>query len=220
MITWKRAFDLIAVGCLLPAVVPLSLVIGVLVRIMIGPPVVFRQTRTGYHGCPFTMFKFRTMTPERDETGRLLSDDERTPPFAVFLRKTSLDELPELLNVLKGEMSLVGPRPLLMKYLPYYSARERKRFDVPPGLTGWAQIHGRSNKPWNERLEMDAWYADNISLALDLKIIALTVGKVLRGDDVLPENGIAVPDLDVERQQSGVTSGAFSDQRRANTSES
>lgn len=175
----KRLFDFTAaLFGLLALALPLLLLI-VLIRRKLGSPVFFTQERPGLHGRPFRMVKFRTMTDARDAAGNLLPDAERLPPFGRFLRAASLDELPELFNILKGNMSLVGPRPLLMEYLPRYNERQAKRHDVRPGLTGWAQINGRNALSWEEKFELDAWYVENRTFWLDLKIILLTVKKVL-----------------------------------------
>jgi sugar transferase EpsL len=198
---WKRLFDLAVSVPALILLAPVLALLALLVRLKLGSPVLFRQVRPGRHGRPFTILKFRTMTDARDTAGHLLPDERRTPRFGQFLRSTSLDELPELINIVRGEMSLVGPRPLLMQYLPYFSERERKRFEIRPGLTGWAQIHGRSNLPWDERLALDVWYVEHCSLGLDLKILALTVGKVLRREDAVPDPNIVILDFDEERRQ-------------------
>lgn len=175
----KRLFDFFAASvALLVFSIPLLALIW-LVKRKLGSPVFFVQTRPGLHGKPFRMFKFRTMTDARDAQGHLLPDSERLTSFGRFLRASSLDELPELINILKGDMSLVGPRPLLMEYLPLYNARQAKRHDVRPGLTGWAQINGRNALSWEEKFELDAWYVENRSFWLDLKIIFLTIKKVL-----------------------------------------
>lgn len=175
----KRSFDLLASAAALLLFAPLLLVLVFLIRRKLGSPVFFTQQRPGLHGRPFKMIKFRTMTDARDADGNLLPDAERLPPFGRFLRSASLDELPELFNILKGDMSLVGPRPLLMEYLPLYSERQARRHDVRPGLTGWAQINGRNALSWEEKFELDVWYVENRSFWLDLKIILLTVKKVL-----------------------------------------
>jgi lipopolysaccharide/colanic/teichoic acid biosynthesis glycosyltransferase len=196
----KRWLDLILT---VPALVALSPILGLLaivIRCKLGAPVLFRQARPGRWGQTFTLLKFRTMTDARDATGRFLPDEQRLTRFGRFLRATSLDELPELVNVLHGEMSLVGPRPLLVKYLPFYSKREQRRFDLRPGLTGWAQVNGRCNLPWDDRLSLDVWYVENCSLALDLKIMAITLGKVLGREHVTPEAGVLVRDFDDERR--------------------
>lgn len=157
---------------------PLLLLLMILVRLSIGAPVFFRQQRPGLHGRPFMLYKFRTMSQAHDARGRLLPDDRRLVPLGRFLRSTSLDELPELINVLKGEMSLVGPRPLLMEYLPLYNEQQRRRHLVRPGITGWAQINGRNAQSWGRRFELDLWYVENRSFWLDVKILALTPAKV------------------------------------------
>jgi len=175
----KRSFDLLASAAALLLFAPLLLVLVFLIRRKLGSPVFFTQQRPGLHGRPFKMIKFRTMTDARDADGNLLPDAERLPPFGRFLRSASLDELPELFNIFKGDMSLVGPRPLLMEYLPLYSERQARRHDVRPGLTGWAQINGRNALSWEEKFELDVWYVENRSFWLDLKIILLTVKKVL-----------------------------------------
>ena len=176
----KRAFDVAASAfCLLILAIPLAL-IGVLVWIWHGSPVLFVQWRPGLHGHLFRMLKFRTMTNERDRNGCLLPDSERLTAFGRFLRSTSLDELPELWNVLRGDMSLVGPRPLLMQYLDRYSPEQARRHEVKPGITGWAQVNGRNALSWDERFALDVWYVDHQSLGLDVKILALTVVRVIQ----------------------------------------
>lgn len=175
----KRAFDLIVVLGTAPLWAPLLLVTAVVVRLQLGSPVFFRQERPGYRERVFRMVKFRSMTDARDSAGNLRSDAERLTGFGKLLRSTSLDELPELWNVLKGEMSLVGPRPLLVQYLPLYSARQRRRHDVPPGLTGWAQINGRNALTWEQKFELDVWYVERRTFWLDLRILFLTVWKVV-----------------------------------------
>lgn len=175
----KRFLDVALTTLSLPVVLPLLAGIAVLVRLSLGRPVFFCQRRPGLHGRPFTIYKFRTMTDARDSKGNLLPDAERLPSFGRLLRKTSLDELPELINVLKGDMSLVGPRPLLMEYLPYYTQREMTRHCVRPGITGLAQINGRNYLPWDERLELDSTYIETLSLSLDLRILFQTCFQVL-----------------------------------------
>jgi len=154
------------------------------VRRELGRPVLFRQVRPGLHGKPFMMYKFRTMTEERDAEGRLLPDEKRLTSFGAWLRSWSLDELPELFNVLKGDMSLVGPRPLLMEYLDRYTPEQFRRHEVKPGITGWAQINGRNAISWEEKFKLDVWYVDNWSLWLDMKIIALTFWKVIKREGI------------------------------------
>lgn len=195
----KRLFDLLVTIPALLVLAPFLLALALLVRLKLGAPVLFRQQRPGLHGKPFTLYKFRTMTDTRDAQGNLLPDAERLTAFGRFLRHTSMDELPEFFNVLKGNMSLVGPRPLLVEYLPYYTSRESKRFEVRPGITGWAQIQGRNNLPWNERLELDVWYVENQSFALDLKILWKTLQKVIKREDVQIVPTDTMLDLDEER---------------------
>ena len=159
---------------------PVLLVLAVLVRLNLHASPVFAQVRPGWHERPFTIYKFRTMTDARDAQGRLLPDRDRLSSFGRFLRSTSLDELPELVNILRGDMSLVGPRPLLMRYVNRYTPEQRRRHEVRPGLTGWAQVHGRNATSWEERFALDVWYVDNRSLRLDLRILGMTVLYVLR----------------------------------------
>ncbi len=180
----KRPLDL---ALALPALVVLSpvlLVTAVLVRVKLGAPVLFRQQRPGLLGQPFTVYKFRTMMDAHDTAGHLLPDAERLTKFGRFLRSSSLDELPELINVLSGEMSLVGPRPLLMQYLERYTPEQARRHEVRPGITGWAQINGRNAITWEQKFELDVWYVDHVSLRLDLKIMALTVWKIIRREGI------------------------------------
>lgn len=175
----KRLFDIVvSAGALLVLALPLLVVIW-MVRRKLGSPVFFTQVRPGRHGKPFKMVKFRSMTSERGPDGELLPDVVRLAPFGRFLRATSLDELPELWNVLKGDMSLVGPRPLLMEYLPLYSPEQARRHEVRPGITGWAQVNGRNAISWEDKFKLDVWYVDHRSLRLDIKILWLTVKKVL-----------------------------------------
>ncbi len=175
----KRAFDLLLVLIALPLVLPVLLLTAIAVRLFIGSPVLFRQPRPGRNGKVFTLRKFRSMTDARDADGAPLPDAERLTRFGRFLRASSLDELPSLLNVLRGEMSLVGPRPLLVDYLPLYSPGQARRHDVRPGLTGWAQVNGRNDLSWDDRLALDVWYVDHRSLWLDIRILFMTVGRVL-----------------------------------------
>ena len=197
----KRVFDVLVSATVLIVFAPLLLVLAILVRWLHGAPVLFRQVRSGSHQQAFTILKFRTMTNECDAAGNLLPATQRLTRFGRLLRGTSLDELPELLNVLRGDMTLVGPRPLLPEYDTFYSERENLRFSVPPGITGWAQINGRNDLAWDERLECDAWYAESCSFALDLKILFLTVIKVLRRDNVQVDPGLTFGALDEERRQ-------------------
>jgi len=183
----KRVFDLVVTLLGLLLSLPLLLVLALLVRLKHGAPVSFRQTRPGLYGKPFTMVKFRTMTDERDAVGHLLADEQRLTAFGKFMRSTSLDELPELWNVLKGEMSLVGPRPLLMEYLPLYTPEQARRHEVRPGITGWAQVNGRNAISWEEKFKLDVWYVDNQSLVLDLKILWMTFAKVFKREGISQE---------------------------------
>lgn len=180
----KRFFDVAAVLTASIILVPICVIVGICVRIIHGSPLLFRQTRPGKDGVSFEMLKFRTMTDKRDGDGKLLPDTQRLTSFGRFLRSTSLDELPGLWNVLKGDMSLVGPRPLLMEYLPLYSPEQARRHDVRPGITGWAQVNGRNALSWDEKFRLDVWYVDNQSFWLDIKILFLTVKKVLVRDGI------------------------------------
>jgi sugar transferase EpsL len=180
----KRLFDLFASLCALILLSPLLLVLAVLVRSKLGAPVLFRQERPGLGGRPFTMYKFRSMTDARDAAGQLLPDSARLTRFGRFLRSTSLDELPELFNVLRGDMSLIGPRPLLMRYLPRYTAEQMRRHKVQPGITGWAQVNGRNALTWEDKFALDVWYVDHRSWSLDLKILALTLRNVMRREGI------------------------------------
>ncbi|MGH0429617.1 sugar transferase [Bacillus hominis] len=180
----KRIFDvcislLLLFVCLLPI-----LVVAILVKLKLGSPVLFKQQRPGLHGKPFNLYKFRTMLDKRDSNGELLSDQDRLTTFGEILRKYSLDELPQLINVVRGDLSLVGPRPLLMEYLPLYSSKQAKRHDVKPGITGWAQINGRNSIAWEEKFELDVWYVENRSFLLDLKIIVHTITKVFKTEGI------------------------------------
>jgi sugar transferase EpsL len=188
----KRLLDLLVsfIGLLfLPSVV---ILIAVLVRLKIGSPVFFKQVRPGLNGNLFNMVKFRTMTNECDKDGNLLSDEARLTKFGKFLRSTSLDELPGLWNVLKGDLSLVGPRPLLVEYLPLYSTQQARRHEVKPGITGWAQINGRNSISWDEKFDLDVWYVDNQSIWLDIKILWLTVKKVIMRDGISQNNHVTM----------------------------
>jgi len=181
----KRLLDLTAIVLAAPVWVPLLGVIALVVRSKIGSPVLFRQSRPGFQTRVFEILKFRTMTNARDAMGNLLPDKERFTPFGRWLRRTSLDELPELINVWRGEMSLVGPRPLLVKYLPLYTAEQMRRHEVIPGITGWAQINGRNTITWEEKFQLDVWYVERWSCWMDVKILFLTIAKVLRREGVL-----------------------------------
>jgi sugar transferase EpsL len=180
----KRFFDF---GCALIAVLflsPLLIVLALMVRLILGKPILFRQQRPGLHGRPFTIYKFRTMAEARDAHGSLLPDGQRLTRFGKFLRSTSLDELPELFNVLKGDMSLVGPRPLLMQYLDRFTPEQARRHEVKPGLTGWSQVNGRNAISWEEKFRLDVWYVDNRSIWLDTKIILITVWMIIRREGI------------------------------------
>ncbi len=171
----KRLFDLVLTIPGLLLILPLLLILSFFIKVFLGSPIFFSQIRPGKNGNPFRMLKFRTMTNERDVAGDLLPDNERLTSFGRFLRSTSLDALPTLLNVLKGEMSLVGPRPLLMEYLPLYSEKQNRRHEVKPGMTGWAQVNGRNAISWDEKFRLDVWYVDNWSIWLDIRILVLTI---------------------------------------------
>ena len=180
----KRALDIMGAAIGLMVFSPILIVVSLMIRREMGSPVLFRQTRPGRHGKPFQMIKFRTMRDAIDAYGRPLPDVERLTKLGRFLRSSSIDELPELWNVLKGDMSLVGPRPLLMEYLPLYSPEQARRHEVRPGVTGWAQVNGRNTISWNEKFALDVWYVDNRTLWLDLKIIWFTIRKVIKRDGI------------------------------------
>lgn len=180
----KRFFDLLMAGVVLLVLAFPMAMVALLVRLRLGRPVLFRQVRPGLHGKPFEMIKFRTMRDAVGTDGQLLPDSERLTPLGSFLRSTSLDELPELWNVLKGEMSMVGPRPLLLEYLPLYTPGQARRHEVRPGITGWAQINGRNALSWEEKFKLDVWYVDNRSFWLDLRILFLTIRKVVARDGI------------------------------------
>ncbi len=186
----KRMFDLLISIIFLILCGPLLIVIAVMVRAYLGKPIIFKQKRPGLDGKPFILYKFRSMTDEKDEEGNLLPDALRFGKFSNFLRKSSMDELPELLNVLKGEMSIVGPRPLLMQYLGLYNAEQVRRLEVKPGITGWAQVNGRNAISWEEKFKLDIWYVDHQSLLLDLKIILLTIKQVLLCEKINQEGHV------------------------------
>jgi sugar transferase EpsL len=187
----KRLFDLVLVVAGAPLWLPVLGVAALLVRLRLGSPVLFRQKRPGFHGEIFEIVKLRTMTEARDVGGDLLPDAVRLTAFGRWLRRVSLDELPELLNVLRGEMSLVGPRPLLIKYLPLYSPEQARRHDVLPGITGLAQVKGRNDISWEDKFDLDVWYVDHVTLAQDVQILLATVGKVLRREGVIePATGV------------------------------
>jgi len=183
-ITAKRVADFVLSGLALVVLLPCLLFIAATVWLRLGRPVLFRQNRPGHQGKPFQILKFRTMSDRRDFVGRLLPDEERLGWLGAFLRSTSLDELPELWNVLVGEMSLVGPRPLLVQYLPLYTQQQRRRHEVKPGITGWAQVNGRNALDWDRKFDFDLWYIDNQSFWLDLRILFLTILKVWRREGI------------------------------------
>lgn len=189
----KRAFDFLVSFCTLLLLSPIIALVAWKIRQNLGSPVFFRQTRPGLNGRPFEMVKFRTMKDATDMQGNILPDAERMTPFGNKLRSSSLDELPELWNVLKGDMSLVGPRPLLMQYLPLYSKEQARRHEVRPGVTGWAQINGRNAISWEDKFKLDVWYVDNRSFWLDFKILLLTVRKVLIKEGISAKGEVTMP---------------------------
>ena len=189
----KRVVDIAGASVGIILVAPVLLVVSLLVLLTMGRPVLFRQQRPGLRGKPFTLYKFRTMRDARSASGELLPDELRLTTFGKWLRSTSLDELPELFNVLKGEMSLVGPRPLLMEYLPRYSPEQARRHEVKPGITGWAQVNGRNALSWEEKFRLDVWYVDHWNLWLDVKILLLTIWKVLKREGISAEGSATMP---------------------------
>ncbi len=191
----KRYLDLLLVIASAPLWVPLLVLIAVMVRVNLGCPVFFRQKRPGHREQIFEMIKFRTMQDLVDDSGRPRPDDERITRFGSWLRVSSLDELPELLNVLRGEMSLVGPRPLLVAYLERYSPEQRRRHEVPPGLTGWAQVNGRNSISWEDKFKLDLWYVEHRSLKLDVAILLKTIGQVVRRRGVSPAGRVTMPEF-------------------------
>jgi len=191
----KRLFDFLVSLFLLIILSPVIFLVSGLVWLKLGKPVLFKQKRPGLYGRPFYIYKFRTMSDERDAEGHLLSDDVRLTRFGRLLRSLSLDELPQLFNVLKGELSLVGPRPLLMEYLDRYTHEQARRHEVKPGITGWAQINGRNTISWEERFKLDVWYVDNWSYLLDLKILLLTAAKVVKADDINSQGYLTMPEF-------------------------
>jgi sugar transferase EpsL len=194
----KRLLDVLVSALALLALAPLLLVLALLVRVKLGAPVLYRAQRAGLGGRPFTLYKFRSMTNARGADGQLLPDEERLTPFGRFLRSATLDELPELWNVLKGDMSLVGPRPLHLHYVPRYTPEQRRRLDAKPGLTGWAVVHGRNALSWEERFALDVWYVDHQSFALDLRILARTVALVFARKGVSAEGHATMPEFQGE----------------------
>lgn len=196
----KRAIDILLSLLVLIPFCWLFGILAIVIRIKLGSPVIFHQDRPGLHGKVFHLYKFRSMTDERDETGELLPDEQRLTDFGKKLRSTSLDELPEFINILKGDMSLIGPRPLLVRYLPYYTKEEFHRHDVRPGLTGLAQINGRNDLIWEERFKYDLEYVNHLSFAMDCKVVFQTVGKVLKRSGTLSGGAQTVADLDAYRR--------------------
>ncbi len=199
----KRAFDLIMALCILIITLPLLLMLAMLILIFIGRPIIFSQQRPGLQGKPFYLYKFRTMSQEKDKKGKLLPDEKRLTGLGKILRRYSLDELPQLVNVVRGELSFVGPRPLLMQYLPLYNSEQARRHEVKPGITGWAQVNGRNAISWEEKFAYDVWYVDNHSFWLDLKIIGLTVIKVLRSEGISQDGAATMPDFQGTQSYDG-----------------
>ncbi|MGG3738034.1 sugar transferase [Aeribacillus pallidus] len=197
---WKRLFDFFTALFLIILFMPIILCVALLVKIYLGSPILFKQLRPGLNAKPFYIYKFRTMTNDKDEQGNLLPEEKRVTRFGNLLRKYSLDELPQLFNVIKGDLSLVGPRPLFTKYLPYYTEREMKRHSVKPGITGLSQISGRNLLGWDERLELDVKYVEERSFWLDMKILLITVIKVFKKDGVAEFSNRPMLDLDEERR--------------------
>jgi lipopolysaccharide/colanic/teichoic acid biosynthesis glycosyltransferase len=191
----KRIFDIVGSSVALVLTSPLMILVAALVRAKMGSPVLYRQQRAGFQGKPFLLFKFRTMKISHHPDGTIPSDEERITGLGRFLRSSSLDELPELWNVLRGEMSLVGPRPLLMEYLERYNPEQIKRHDVKPGITGWAQIHGRNALTWEEKFQLDVWYVHNWNLYLDLKILCRTILKILKKEGISAEGHATMPEF-------------------------
>lgn len=189
----KRTIDFLFALFALVTLLPVLIVVAVLVRVKLGSPILFSQQRPGLNGKIFRMYKFRSMTDERDELGNLLPNEKRLTPFGQKLRSTSLDELPGLLNVLKGDMSLVGPRPLLVEYLPLYNREQARRHEMRPGITGWAQVNGRNAISWEDKFKLDVWYVDNQSFWLDVKILLLTVKKVFVRDGINSSDNVTMP---------------------------
>jgi sugar transferase EpsL len=199
----KRASDVVVSGILLLALLPCLALLWLLVKWKLGSPAIFRQPRPGLRGVPFTIYKFRTMTDARDAAGNLLPDDARMTKFGDLLRTLSLDELPELFNVLTGKMTLVGPRPLRMQYLGRYTAQQMRRHDVPPGITGWAQVNGRNTLTWEQRFELDVWYVDHWSFGLDIQILFKTVYQVVRRAGVSPQGHVTMPEFGIDHRKAG-----------------
>ncbi len=189
----KRLFDVTIAATAIVALSPVIVTSAVLIKKKLGSPVLFKQTRPGKDGVPFEIYKFRTMTDARDEKGALLPDDDRLTPFGETIRKLSIDELPQLFNVLKGDISLVGPRPLLMQYVPLYNEHQQRRMEVRPGITGWAQVNGRNNISWEDKFNLDVWYVDHQSFILDMYILLLTVFKVFKRSNISQDGHATTP---------------------------
>jgi sugar transferase EpsL len=199
----KRLFDIIISAAGLIVISPLLVVLAVLVRLKLGSPILFSQQRPGLGGKGFVIYKFRTMTDQHDASGNLLPDEQRLPAFGRFLRSTSFDELPELLNVLKGDMSIVGPRPLMMKYLERYSPEQARRHEVKPGITGWAQINGRNTISWEDKFKLDVWYVDNWTFWLDMKILLKSIWMVITREGITQQGRVTMDEF-MGTQQNGV----------------
>ena len=189
----KRVFDIVLVLLSMPILIPTYILVALMVRFKLGSPVLFKQPRPGLNKQVFNMIKFRSMTMENDSSDVLLPDNNRLSPFGEFLRSTSLDELPSFWTVLKGEMSVVGPRPLLVEYLPLYSTKQARRHEVKPGITGWAQVNGRNAISWDEKFDLDVWYVENQSIWLDIKILFLTIKKVIVRDGISAKGDVTMP---------------------------
>jgi lipopolysaccharide/colanic/teichoic acid biosynthesis glycosyltransferase len=200
----KRVLDILLSGGALLILWPVLLVTAILVRTKLGSPVIFCQERPGKDEKIFKLYKFRSMTDARDEKGQLLPDEVRLTKFGKLLRSTSLDELPELWNILRGDMSIVGPRPLLVKYLPLYNAEQKRRHDVRPGLTGWAQVNGRNALSWEEKFRLDVWYVENLSFATDVKTVFMTVKNVLRREGISSENAATMEEFRGSKEETYV----------------
>ncbi len=211
---FKRFFDIILSLIAIIILSPVYLIISILVLIFMGWPILFKQPRPGKNEKIFNMYKFRTMTNKKDKDGNLLPDEQRLPKFGRFLRKTSLDELPEIFSIFIGKMSIVGPRPLVVQYLPYYTEEEHHRHDVRPGLTGWAQVNGRNNLSWDDRFKLDIEYVNNISLIFDIKIIFLTIKKVIKASDINVRGTGKMMDFDEYRREQNELNRKKSDIKR------
>ncbi|TLS35779.1 sugar transferase [Pseudalkalibacillus caeni] len=189
----KRFLDFLLSLFIFIISVPLTVTVGLLVKVKLGSPIIFKQKRPGLYGKPFYLYKFRTMTDQVGKDGKLLPDHQRLTPFGKFIRKYSLDELPQLINVIKGDISLVGPRPLLMEYLPLYTKEQARRHDVKPGITGWAQVNGRNAISWEDKFKFDVWYVEHQNLLIDLKILYLTFKKVLKSEGIEHKDHVSMP---------------------------